>query len=112
MQEHEFEVSRYKVRESCIQAGWDFPHESPIPTVTLVGEYDCPSCSSRLIEKQSLQVQMEANSLKDRELTLREAGAWAVETAPYRRAYVMPPPTNTTQLKGGTFVEPKRDERT
>ena len=57
MQEHEYEVPRYKVRESCIQAGWDFPHESPNPEITLAGEHDCPSCSSRLLEKQTLQVQ-------------------------------------------------------
>jgi DNA-directed RNA polymerase subunit RPC12/RpoP len=111
MQEHEFEVSRYKVRESCIQAGWDFPHESPIPEITLAGEHDCPSCSSRLLEKQTLQVQMEANRLKDRELSLREANAWVVETAPYRRAYVMPPPTTTTQPKGGQFVDPIRNDQ-
>ena len=107
--EHEFEVSRHKpARAECVAAGYDYPHESPDPNWTLAGELLCPACQDRLIEKQSLQVQMEANDLKDRELTLREAGAWAVETAPYRRAYVMPPPLSEQPTKGGQFVAPTR----
>ena len=109
MQEHEFEVSRHKMpRPDCVEAGWDFPHESPIPTITLAGEHDCPSCQTRIIDKQRLIVQMKANELKDRELTLREAGAWAIEIAPRRAAYVMPPPISEQPTKGGHFVAPTR----
>ena len=112
MQEHEFFAPRHKpARPDCVAAGYDYPHESPDPNWTLAGELLCPACQDRLIQKQTLQVQMEANRLKDRELSLREANAWVVETAPYRRAYVMPPPTTTTQPKGGQFIDPIRNDQ-
>lgn len=108
----EFEVSRHKQpRPDCIDAGWDFPHEGP-GLVILVGEYECPACEPRLIQKQSLIMQQEllleqktANELKERELYLREAGDWVESTPRVRPTYVLPPRIN----KGGTFVEPRRN---
>lgn len=115
MKEHEFFVSRHKLpRPDCIEAGWDFPHEGRGLAI-LVGESDgCPACAPRallkhklIMEQEVLQQQIVANELKEQELYLRETGRWA-KSSP-SRTYVMPPPTATTQPKGGKFVDPTRN---
>lgn len=69
----------------------------------------CDDCYLEARDNQVLLEMRRANDLKERELELREMGsdAWVEPTPRFRRTYVLPPPQ--PNIKGGTFVEPRRN---
>ena len=80
----------------------DYPH-SPLW---------CDDCYREQREGNVLSEMRRTNDLKERELDLREVGEWVEPKPRPRPTYIVPPTTDKTQQKGGTFVEPRRNQFT
>ena len=112
MPRHDLETSRHKPpRQECIDAGWDFPHEGDGLQV-LAGEWDCPPCRLRAMEKRLTHIQIDllkeqrrANDLKERELQLREVGEWVEPKPAFQPRYNILPPKPTGIGKGGVRID-------
>jgi hypothetical protein len=75
----------------------DFPH-API---------HCDDCWEQEIQVRQLAEQRRGNDLKERELYLREQGEWVEQRPRPRPTYVLPPPPQQPQRRGGMSVEPR-----